>query len=165
MVNSNKGDHEHPEIRCRLVAQEVKTYEADDFYAATPLTEALKLIISMAADDSRRQVTLVDISRVYFNAKIGRKVFVELPPESGYGNNFIGELDKCMYGTRDAAQGWESTYSAALKELGFKRGRAHPCVFRQESRDVNLTIHGDDFLAEGRPDALDWFERARSRDD
>jgi hypothetical protein len=26
-VNSNKGDHEHPEIRCRLVAQEVKTYE------------------------------------------------------------------------------------------------------------------------------------------
>ena len=85
------------------MAQEVKTYESDEFFAATPLTESLKLIISMAAEDPRRQVTLVDISRAYFNAKIGRKVYVELPPEAGYGNNFIGELDKRMYGTRDAA--------------------------------------------------------------
>ena len=160
-VNSNKGDHEHPEIRCRLVAQEVKTYESDEFFAATPLTESLKLIISMAAEDPRRQVTLVDISRAYFNAKIGRKVYVELPPEAGYGKNFIGELDKCMYATRDAAQGWELTYFAALvQELGFKRGAAHPCVFRHEGRDVNLTVHGDDFLAEGRPEAFDWFEKA-----
>ena len=61
------------------------------------------MVISTAAEDKRRQVTLVDISRACLNAKIGRKVFVELPLESGYGNNFIGELDKCMYGTRDAA--------------------------------------------------------------
>ena len=159
-VNSNKGDREHPEIRCRLVAQEVKTYETDEYYAATPPTEALKLVVSMAADDSRRQVTLVDISRAYFNAKIGRKVYVELPLEAGYGKDFVGELNKCMYGTRDAAQGWEATYSEALKEIGFKRGRAHPCVFRHNGRDVNLTVHGDDFLAEGRPEALDWFEKA-----
>ena len=159
-VNANKGDRDNPEIRCRLVAQEVKTYATDAYFAATPPTEALKMIISMAADDARRQVTLVDISRAYFNAKISRKVFVELPPEAGYGKDFVGELDKCMYGTRDAAQGWEATYAAALKELGFRRGRAQPCVFRHRSRDVNLTVHGDDFLAEGLPQALDWFEKA-----
>ena len=142
-----------------MVAQEVKTYESDKFFAVSPLTESLKLIIRMAAEDPRRQVT--HISRAYLNAQVGRRVNVELPPEAGYVKNFIGELDKCMYGTRDAAQGWELTCFAALvQELGFKRGAAHPCVFRHEGRDVNLTVHGDDFLAEGRPEALDWFEKA-----
>ena len=74
------------------------------------------MIISMAADDARRQVTLVDISRAYFNAKISRKVFVELPPEAGYGKDFVGELDKCMYGTRDAAQGWERATTRPLRK-------------------------------------------------
>ena len=61
-VNCNKGDDTSPDVRCRLVAQEVKTDASDDFFAPTPLTESMKLIVSMAAESQRRQVTLVDIS-------------------------------------------------------------------------------------------------------
>ena len=84
-VNCNKGDTQNPEIRCRLVCQEVKTYNSDEFFAATPPVETLRMILSLAAEDPRRQVSLVDISRAYVNAIIGRRVFVELPPEAGYG--------------------------------------------------------------------------------
>ena len=62
-VSCNKGDAAHPEIRCRLVCQEVKTYNSDEFFAATPPSETLRMVLSLAADDSTRQVTLVDISR------------------------------------------------------------------------------------------------------
>ncbi len=147
-VNCDKGDAEHPEIKCRLVAQEVKTYQSDEFFSATPMTEALKMFITLAAEDKRKQVTVVDISRAYFNAKIMRKVVVELPPEVGFGKEFVGELDQLMYGTRGAAQGLELTYSKALVEgMGFRTGVAHPCIFRHPKRKMSLTVHGDDFFA------------------
>ena len=62
-VCSNKGDAEHPEIRCRLVCQEVKTYQTEEFFAATPPIESLRMILSLAAEGPGRHVTLVDISR------------------------------------------------------------------------------------------------------
>jgi hypothetical protein len=158
-VSCNKGDAEHPEIRCRLVCQEVKTYNSEEFFAATPPIESLRLILSLAADDERRQVTLVDISRAYFNALIARLVHVELPPQAGYSKDLVGQLVKCMYGTRDAAQGWEHTYRQALEEMGFHRGRASPCVFTHAAREIYLTVHGDDFFAAGTAKALDWFEK------
>ena len=138
----------------------MKTYQSEEFFAATPPIESLRFILSLAAEKFERQVSLVDISRAYFNALIGREVFVELPSEAGLARDVVGRLVKCMYGTRDAAQGWENTYRRALKTLGFWRGRASPCVFSHESREVFLTVHGDDFFATGAPDDLDWFEKA-----
>jgi len=158
-VNCNKGDQARPEIRCRLVCQEVKTFSTSDYFAATPQGESLRMILSLAAQSPRRQVRLVDISRAYFNAHIGRRVFVELPPEAGYGRGFVGELVKCMYGTRDAAQGWEKTYREAMvQDLGFRRGGANPCIFTHDELDINVTVHGDDFFMEGTAEALDVFQ-------
>ena len=158
-ICSNKGDEVNPEIRCRLVCQEVKTYQTEEFFAATPPLETLRMILSIAAEDSNREVTLVDISRAYFNAFIEREVHVELPPEAGCAKNVVGKLVKCMYGTRDAAQGWEGTYRTALEALGFRKGKASPCVFGHITRDIFLTVHGDDFLATAGPADLNWFEK------
>ena len=92
----NRGDVENPEIRCRLACQDVRVYQFEELFAATPPSETLRMILSMVADDPRRQVTLVDISGAYFNAEIRREVFVELPSEAGYGKDFVGKLIKCM---------------------------------------------------------------------
>ena len=35
-VDTNKGDKDKPDVRSRLVAQEINTYADDDLYAATP---------------------------------------------------------------------------------------------------------------------------------
>ncbi len=68
----------------------MKTYQTEGFFAATPI-EALRMVMSLAADDPEIQTTLVD-SRAYFNAPIGRKVFVELFPEARRGRDVVGEL-------------------------------------------------------------------------
>ena len=60
-----------------------------------------------------------------------------------------GKLIKAMYGTRDAAQNWECAYVEALAHMGFKRGRATPCVFVHIQRGLKLVVHGDDFTVSG----------------
>ena len=158
-ASCNKGDELHPEIRCRLVAQEIKTPNAtSNFYVATPPVETLRLILSHAAECEQYQVSLVDISRAYFNAEAEREVYIELPPEAGHGPDEIGLLAKRMYGTRDAAQGWESTYASAPKDMGFRRGRSNPCLFHHPDREVKLCVHGDDFFSVATAAGLDWFE-------
>lgn len=60
-VSCNKGDAANPDIRCRLACQEVKAYQSEGFFVATPPLEALRLILRMAADDSELEVSLVEI--------------------------------------------------------------------------------------------------------
>ena len=103
-------------------------------------------------------MSLVDISRAYFNAEAEREVYIELPPEAGHGPDEVGLLLKRMYGTRGAAQGWEDTYATALKSMGFRRGKSNPCLFYHPDREVRLCVHGDDFFSVATSEGLDWFE-------
>ncbi len=48
-VDVNKGDATKPVIRSRFVVKEIATYKSDDFFAATPPLEALRLLLSLAA--------------------------------------------------------------------------------------------------------------------
>ena len=67
-VNCNKGDLSDPDVRCRLVAQEVNHGDgpADAFYAATPPLEAKRLLFSQWAKERKRhgkhlKLSFVDI--------------------------------------------------------------------------------------------------------
>ena len=75
-VCCNKGDAQNPDVRCPFVCQGVNTYDSDKFSAATPLLEALRMSLSFATGDRRRQVSSVDISLAYLNALIKRTVYV-----------------------------------------------------------------------------------------
>ena len=89
-----------------------------------------------------------DVRRAYFYAKIDRDVFVELPAEDPeYGSGKVGKLRLCLYGTRDAAKGWQETLSAHLVGVGFKRGVGHPSVFHHPERGIMTLVHGDDYLS------------------
>ena len=133
-VDVNKGDSEDPEYRSRLVGREFAIGRDDALYAATPPLEALRLIISHAAthaeEGGRRMVMVNDVRRAYFYAKINRDVYIELPKEDPeYGTGKLGKLKLCLYGTRDAAKGWQETLSSHLESIGFQRGFGHPNVF------------------------------------
>jgi hypothetical protein len=44
-VDVNKGDEETPNVRCRYVAKEIAYYKSDDFFAAMPPLETLRMLI------------------------------------------------------------------------------------------------------------------------
>ena len=41
---------------------------------------------------------------------------------------------------------------------GFRQGKASACVFMHPDRGIAVSVHGDDFIATGPKDQLDWFE-------
>jgi len=153
-VRTNKGTQSKPNIRCRLVATEVKRYEDESLFAATPPLEALKILIGMAAA-RRWRLVHIDVRRAYFNAAVLRDVFVELDKRDKMKGeeNMVGKLQFAMYGTRDAASSWEACYTQCLVEGGFVQGKSNPCVFVKG--EVMMTVHGDDFTFTGPSRGVD----------
>ena len=68
-----------------------------------------------------------------------------------------GEILVSMYGTRTAANNWQKFYTKVLLDNGFKRTRACTCTFRHTSRDIDLVVHGDDFISTGDGEDLQWL--------
>ena len=161
-VNCNKGDLSEPDVRCRLVAQEVNHGDGptEAFYAATPPLEAKRLLFSQWAKEQKRhgkhlKLSFVDIRKAYFNGKPKRSLYVRLPPELGLPKDVVGKLDRCMYGTRDAGAIWETCYVDCLVGLGFVQGVGSPCCFWHPTWEISVVVHGDDFSALGTDDMLD----------
>ena len=59
-VNCNKNDINDPDVRCRLVAQEINLHHDDSFYAATPPLEAKRMLFSewASTQDTYRQIRI-----------------------------------------------------------------------------------------------------------
>ena len=99
------------------------------------------------------------VRRAYFNAKVTRNLFIELPRENKEaGPDKIGKLNLCQYGARDAATNWQETLSKHLIEIGFIRGAGHHCVFYPPARGILTLVHGDDYAGSGKSGELDWLE-------
>ncbi len=155
-VDINKGDTANPNYRSRLVAMEFKTDNKPEWYAATPPSECLKLILHKMAMSRKAKIMYADVSRAYFYAKASRPVYVTIPEEDREpgDENCCGKLRVSMYGTRDAALNWATEYGDTLKAAGFKQGISSPCIFRHEKKGVVVMVHGDDFVAVGEGEQL-----------
>ena len=150
-IDINKGDALRPEYRSRLVAEEFKTDERPELYAATPPSECLRMLLSKLASSKKVKLMYADVSRAYFYAKAARPVYVQLTDEDkGPGDEgMCGRLVMSMYGTRDAAVNWAAEYSETLRKEGFVQGKSNPCLFWHARKDVSIMVHGDDFVAVG----------------
>ena len=86
-IDTDKAFEGEPmQIRSRIVAREFKSDDPPDLYAGTPPLEALKAIISIAANHKETfSIMHIDVSRAYFHAKAQRLVLVRLPVEDRMG--------------------------------------------------------------------------------
>jgi hypothetical protein len=156
-IDVNKGDRIRPEVRSRLVAQEIAHYRSDDFYAATPPLEALRMLLSEVASKRGSKLLVMDARKAHLHAMADRLVYVSLPPEARKAG-MCARLRRCLYGTRDAPARWEAFLSAELRKMGFVQGLASPCCFEHRERDLLCVVHGDDFMFVGVAASLAWIE-------
>jgi hypothetical protein len=154
-VDVNKGDATNPMVRSRFVVKEIATYKTDDFFAATPPLESLRLLLSLAASSEHDiKVEVLDARKAHLHAFADRTVFTQLPPEVA-APGYCARLVRCLYGTRDAPKRWEAFLAEQLVALGFDKGRASPCCYFHPRLEVRAIVHGDDFVLTGRAEALD----------
>ncbi len=167
-LDTNKGDDQARDYRARLVGRELKRDRRDDLFAATPPLESLRMILAICAGNQSKYnskdnfvVMSNDIKRAYFYAPAKRAVFIKIPKEDHEegDEDRVGQLNLSLYGTRDAAMNLADTYTGVLQQLGFKVGKASPCNFYHPSRQVSLTVHGDDFTSTGTESNLIWLQQ------
>ena len=164
-IDVNKGDAANPQIRSRLVGKEFRVDEDPGLYAATPPLEALRVILSRAANNRNMKVMTNDVSRAYFNAPATRELYIELPKEDqveGEGD-LVGKMRLCLYGTRDAALNWQNVVAEHLQSIGFQRGVAFPCIYYHPKRQITTLVHGDDYASSGYDAELKWLDRELRR--
>lgn len=100
-----------------------------------------------------------DFRRAYFYAKATCDIYIRVPPEDlDCKPGALGKLRVCLYGTRDAAKGWQETLSAQLEAIGFTRGVGHPSVFHHKERGLMTLFLGLDHVSSGMQGDLDWLE-------
>ena len=99
---------------------------------------------------------VLDVSRAHFHPRMRRTLFVELPVEDGGGPNSsqVGLLERTMYGTRDAAAGWDELANDELDSLGWSAGASCSCVYNHRVVVWAAGLrHGDDIFLVG-PEAM-----------
>ena len=135
-----------------------------ELFAATPPLEALRVLCSVCASkqDGPKPCRMmsVDIKRAYFYAPALRPVYIETLIEDwrpGDEGN-VARINLSLYGTRDAAQNWAAEYTRFLVGLVFQVGKGSPCNFRHEKRDIQLSVHRDDFTVVGPMGSLRWLK-------
>ena len=172
-VDVNKGDHQSPKIRSRLVAKEIKRAKplseqlgGAETFAATPPVESVYALMSAFMSkkehgEKRKLMGACDVSRAHFMGRAARDIYVELPEEDrvhpGDPGPMMGKLLRSMYGTQDASQIFQKDYQEWLKGNGAEFSALCPAIFKVKNL-IGL-VHGDDFLVVGSLEELEWFDK------
>ena len=103
LIDLDKGDKIHPDLRSRLVAKDFKTDNRSNLFAATSPLEALELLISLwmtggigQGDHEAYVMNFIAIRRAYFHAYATGDVYVELPEQDQKNENAESFTSQCM---------------------------------------------------------------------
>ena len=163
-LDTNKGDLEKPNYRSRLVGREIKRDKSLDLFAATPPIETLRFLVARCAQEQRRKdpwrIAVADVRRAYFYAPATRDIYIEIPAEDRDENNadVVGKVGLSLYGTRDAAINWAIEYTGFMESTGFVKGASSPWNFWHAGYDLNVMVHGDDFIFTVPLSSIKWFQ-------
>ena len=165
-IDINKGDDANPLYRSRFVAKEYNTGEEQGLFAGTPPLEALRFLIHDAATvgSGQKVVMINDVARAFFEARVKRKVCIEIPAEDlndgDVGKDLVGLLNMSLYGTRDAAKNWQEEVAVTMKAWGFVQGVYNPCLYYHPTWNIRTLVHGDDFISTGMREKVMMFKVA-----
>ena len=153
------GDSERVEVRSRLVAREIKQKGTDSYFAGTPPLALVRCVMSEAATLSksaeRRQLMVLDAKRAFLHADELTDTYVKPPHLRGSERCWL--LKKCMYGTLLAAAGWQRIVQKVGTDIGLLSSRICPGAFGHSTRDLDMVVHGDEFIIAEDGDDLDWL--------
>ena len=153
----NKGDDDNMQVRSRLVGREFKWQDPfmQGTFAATPPLEGLRYLFHWTVTKHRwkgrvkeMKILVMDVSRAHFHPPSVRELYITLPEEDA-SPGMVGRLLRTLYGTRDAANQWDSFFNKEISELGYKVGESNPCLYMHRDLFSIGWRHGDDLVFAG----------------
>ena len=144
----------------RLVARGFKQRERVDFsetFAPTVSSSCVRLL-SAIAYECDLDLCHYDVDQAFVQSDLEEDVFLRLPKGCSDLSGEVVQLNKRLYGLKQASRTWYAYLTTCLKRLGFEQCMTDVCVFRLiEDGLVAITavVHVDAICAVGRKERCD----------
>ena len=153
-------------VRSRLVCQDFNQDKkhTDEMFAPTPPLMSSRWLVSRMASQGLSgpggmRLMGLDFSKAFLYGDMERQVYIDLPDEDArkFQGDYVGLLNKSMYGLRDAPQIWQRVVHEMLTSRGFVSLSTTQCVYVNLKLDITIVAHVDDLLCLGSRRCLEDF--------
>ena len=154
--------------KARFVATELAYGQRkEEYFSGTPGLVAVKMLLSVYASTSYEKdwaLAVADVSTAFLYAEMKRRVYIELPEEDRRkeAGAYVGILRKALYGTRDAPQAWQQTFTCTTKTCGLQESAHQPGVYSTEN--LHAVTHVDDILCAGQRVKVEAFMKSLQKE-
>ncbi|KAJ9534619.1 hypothetical protein QJQ45_002903 [Haematococcus lacustris] len=130
--------------------RQVEGVDFDDSFAPVVTQGTQRVLLSVAAARGW-ELQQLDVETAFLNALVdeGRLVFCQQPPGFETGQGLVCQLDKAVYGRRQAPRAWYQHLTQQLGLIGFTASAADPCLFSLRNGKqpvVHLMVYVDDII-------------------
>ena len=140
-------------FKARLVAKGYAQRYGVDFtetFAPVVRFSSLRAILALAAAKDY-EVHQMDVKTAFLNGDLDEVIYMHQPDghrASGGEEQHVWQLQKSLYGLKQAGRAWNKTMDAALIDLGFRPAHSDSCVYVMQGGDVvmYLLVYVDDLL-------------------
>ncbi|CAI7829186.1 unnamed protein product, partial [Closterium sp. NIES-54] len=127
---------------------------------------SLRIRLAIAAMKKRKQ-RQIDVANAFLYAPVDAEIYVELPHGSHGEPKQVCQLQKSLYGIKQAPRLWQQYLHARLTRIGFQQLPHDQGMYRLTKGDdyILLIVYVDDLLYIGSTDNVTtWFEGELQRD-
>ena len=159
---------ENNQLLRRKARYVIKGYEQifgidyNETFSPVVKSKTVRILLTLAA---KYDVELkhIDFDTAFLNGTLEEVIYMEQP--EGFvenGAEYVCELNKSIYGLKQAARVWYKAIDRLLKELGYKPCSVDPCLYTKTSKTnhlIILSIYVDDTaIAYNKQDEAEWIK-------
>ncbi|CAI7852895.1 unnamed protein product [Closterium sp. NIES-53] len=164
-----KADGTIDKFKARWVVRGFDQEHGRDFtetFAPVSRHTSLRILLAVAAT-KRKKLRQIDVANAFLYAPDDAEIYVELPHGSHGETNQVCQLQKSLYGIKQAPRLWQQYLHTRLTRIGFKQLPHHQGMYRLSKNDdyILLIVYVDDLLYIGSNDGITtWFEGELQQD-
>ncbi|CAI7880861.1 unnamed protein product, partial [Closterium sp. NIES-53] len=164
-----KADGTIDKFKARWVVRGFDQEHGRDFtetFAPVSRHTSLRILLAVAAM-KRKKLRQIDVANAFLYAPVDAQIYVELPHGSHGETNQVCQLQKSLYGIKQAPRLWQQYLHTRLTRIGFKQLPHDQGMYRLSKGDdyILLIVYVDDLLYIGSNDNITtWFEGELQQD-
>ncbi|CAI7787089.1 unnamed protein product [Closterium sp. NIES-54] len=164
-----KADGTIDKFKARWVVRGFDQKHGRDFtetFAPVSRHTSLRILLAIAAM-KKRKLRQIDVANAFLYAPVDAEIYVELPHGSHGEPNQVCQLQKSLYGIKQAPRLWQQYLHARLTRIEFQQLPHDQGMYRLTKGDdyILLIVYIDDLLyIRSTDNVTTWFEGELQRD-
>ncbi|CAI7826493.1 unnamed protein product [Closterium sp. NIES-54] len=164
-----KADGTIDKFKARWVVRGIDQEHRRDFtetFAPVSRHTSLQILLAIAAM-KKKKPRQIDVAKAFLYAPVDAEIFVKLPHGSHGKPNQVCQLQKSLYGIKQAPRLWQQYLHARLTRIGFRQLPHDQGMYRltKGTDYILLIVYVDDLLYIGSTNNVTtWFEGELQKD-